>query len=281
MKNLIAGLMVIAALSFAAVPAAFGQKLKPEEIIAKHLDSLGTPEARSSVKNRMAVGSVLVKFLSQKNQTTEGRVVMVSTDSQNFFGMTLNASDYAGEKFTYDGKKSSIGFANNGVRSVLGNFVQSNNWIVEDSILGGVLAQSWALKTPGKAKISGGGTKKIDGKEVYVLDYSRKGGSDVEVKLYFDKETFQHVRTEYKRTSSAGIGTSPNQSSGFIETRHKVVEDFGNYKTVNGLSLPHNYKLLYSVTGQSGTTEIEWTFDLSEFAFNQNLDESTFVGEAR
>ena len=281
MKNLIAGLMVVAALSFAAVPAAFGQKLKPEEIIAKHLDSLGTPEARSSVKNRMAVGSVLVKFLSQKNQTTEGRVVMVSTDSQNFFGMTLNASDYAGEKFTYDGKKSSIGFANNGVRSVLGNFVQSNNWIVEDSILGGVLAQSWALKTPGKAKISGGGTKKIDGKEVYVLDYSRKGGSDVEVKLYFDKETFQHVRTEYKRTSSAGIGTSPNQSSGFIETRHKVVEDFGNYKTVNGLSLPHSYKLLYSVTGQSGTTEIEWTFDLSEFAFNQNLDESTFVGEAR
>lgn len=41
--------------------------------------------------------------------------------------------------------------------------------------------------------------------------------------------------------------------------------------------LPHTYKLLYSVSGQSGTTEIEWNFELNEFAFNQNLDEATFA----
>ena len=96
----------------------------------------------------------------------------------------------------------------------------------------------------------GGGTKKIDGKEVYAVGYSRKGGSDVDVTMYFDKETFRHVRTEYKRTSSAGIGTSPEQSSGFSETRYKLVEDFGNFKTVNGLTLAQSYKVLYSATGQ-------------------------------
>ena len=280
MKNIIAGLSLLVAFVSLAVPSASAQKLKPEEILAKHLESLGTAEARAAVKNRMTMGTVLVKFISQKNQTTEGRVVMASTDAKNFFGMTLNASDYAGEKFVYDGKRSGIGFANNGIRSVLGNFVQSNNWIVEESVLGGSLANTWALLGTGKGKLSSDGLKKIDGKEVYAVGYSKKGGGDIDVKMYFDKETFRHVRTEYKRTSSAGIGTNPNQSSGFTETRHKVVEDFSNYKDEKGLMLPHTYKLLYSVSGQNGTTEIEWNFELSEFTFNQNLDEATFsVGE--
>ena len=145
MKNIIAGLSLLVAFVSFAVPSALAQKLKPEEILAKHLESIGTAEARAAVKNRMTMGTVLVKFISQKNQTTEGRVVMASTDAKNFFGMTLNASDYAGEKFVYDGKRSGIGFANNGIRSVLGNFVQSNNWIVEESVLGGSLANTWAL----------------------------------------------------------------------------------------------------------------------------------------
>jgi len=281
MKNVVAGLAVILAFVAAASPHTFGQKLKPEEIVAKHLDSIGTAEARAAVKNRMVVEMVTVTFVSQKNQKAEGRVVLVSTDAKNFFGMQLNSTDYAGEKFTFDGKKSFVGFANNGIRSVLGNFVLSNDWIVEESLLGGTLAHSWALMASGKGKLSGGGTKKIDGKEVYVLGYSRKGGSDIDVSLYFDKETFRHVRTEYKRTSSAVIGTNPNQSSGFSETRYRLAEDFGNFKTVNGLTLPHSYKVHYLASGQRGTSEVEWNFDLSEFAFNQNLDESTFVGEAK
>lgn len=275
MKNLVAGLVFLIAL-VAGVSSAAGQKLKAEEILAKHVESLGTPETRAAAKNRMAAGSVLVTFISRKNQTAEGRVVMVSTDSKNFFGMKLNATDYAGETFVFDGRKSAVGFANNGIRSVLGNFVQSNGWIVEESLLGGTLANTWALMSEGKGKLSADGIKKIDGKEFYVIGYSRKGGGDIDVNIYFEKDTFRHARTEYKRVSSAGIGTNPNQSSGFVETRHKVVEDFSNYKDEKGLMLPHTYKLLYSVTGQSGTTEIEWSFDLSEFSFNQNLDESTF-----
>lgn len=275
MKSFIAGLSVVVLVLAAALQGS-AQKLKPEEVIAKHLESLGTSEAKAALKNRVASGSVQVKFISQKNQTSEGRVVMASTDAKSFFGMTLNATDYSGEKFVFDGKKAVVGFANNGVRSVLGNFILSNNWIVEESVFGGSLVGTWALLATGKGKLSSGALKKIDGKEVYSVGYSKKGGGDIDVTLYFDKETFRHVRTEYKRTSSAGIGTSPNQSSGFFETRHKVVEDFSNFKDEKGLMLPHTYKVLYSVTGQNGTTEVEWNFEFNEFAFNQNLDEATF-----
>ncbi len=275
MRDLIVAVLVITAFVVLSGQPARAQKLKAEDIVARHIGSLGTPEARAAVKNRIAVGRVVVRFISQKNQT-EGRVVMASAPERNFLGMTLSAGDYSAEKFVFDGKRSHVGYAHDGKRSVLGNFLHSNSWILEESLLAGTLTDSWALGSAGKGKLSANGLKKIDGREVYVLGYSKKGGGDVDVNLYFDKETFRHVRTEYKRMSSAGIGTTPEQSSRFIETRYRVVEDFADFRDENGLMLPHSYKLLYSVSGQNGTTEIEWDFSLTEFAANQNLDEGTF-----
>lgn len=278
MKNLFVGVLVALVLAAAGQTAAVAQKLKAEEFLAKHLESLGTAEARAAVKNRMAVGSVMVKFISQKNQTAEGRAVLVSADARNFIGMNLNASDYASEKFTFDGKKTAVGFAYNGVRSALGAFILSNSWIVDESLLGGALATSWALGDPTpKGKISYNGIKKDDGKEYHVVGYSKKGGGDVEVKLFFNKDTFRHVRTEYVRMSSAGIGTNPNQSSGFNETRFKLTEEFSDFKEEKGIMLPHAYRIHYLTSGQRGTTEIEWNISLADFVFNQNLDDSTFA----
>jgi hypothetical protein len=260
----------------------FAQKMKPEDVLAKHLESIGTAEVRAAVKSQLAVGDVSVEFISQKNLTANGRIVMASEGSKNFLGMNLNANDYPLEKFTYDGKKSKVAFVRTGVRSVLGNFILSNDLLLEESLLGGTLSTSWALLNTAnnKAKVSFDGTKKIDGKEVYVLGYSPKGGGDIDIKLYFDKETFRHVRTEYKRTSSAAIGRTIDESARQSESRLKVVEDFSDFKAEKGVMLPHSYKLNYSVSGQNGTTEIEWKFNLTQFVFNQTLDAKTFDAEA-
>ena len=268
---------------FTSFLPAFGQKMKAEDVIKKHLDSIGTAEARKSAGNRIAVGGGTVRFISQKNAETPGRLVLASSGGSNYLGMNFNAADYPLEKFSFDGSKAKVSFVRIGTRSVLGNFVLSNSQLLEESLLGGALSTSWALLNADgkKAKISYEGTKKIDGKEVYVLGYSPKNGSDIDIKLYFDKETFRHVRTEYKRTASAGIGTRPEQSSGYIETRYKVTEDFGDFKTTNNVVLPHNYRLNYSVSGQNGTTEIEWKFDLTEFAFNQTFTAGSFDAEAK
>lgn len=262
---------------------ASAQKLKPEEIVAKHLEAIGTSEARSAIKSRMAVGSAVVTFVSQKNQKAQGRIVMASAGNKNFLGLNLNANDYPGERFSYDGSKAKVAAVINGQRSLIGNFVGSNDILLKDSLMGGVLSTSWALLDleRGKAKLSYDGIKKVDGREHYVLGYSAKGGGDLNISLYFDKETFQHIRTEYRRTSSAGIGVSPDQSSGFSESRLKVVEDFSQFNNVKGLTLPFSYKLNYSITGQRGTTEVEWVYFLEEFSFNQTFDAKTFDADAR
>jgi hypothetical protein len=43
--------------------------------------------------------------------------------------------------------------------------------------------------------------------------------------------------------------------------------------------VPTKYKIHYSISGQNGTTEVEWTANLSEFAINQALDPATFALE--
>jgi hypothetical protein len=283
MNRVLTTFFIILSVCSAMAATAVGQKLKPEEIVAKHLESIGSAEARAAAKTRMMVGDASVVFLSQRNQPTIGRVVMASAGDKNFFGLTLNALDYPGEKFSYDGSKARVALpVKNTPRSYLNVFVDTMNPVLRDSLLGGALNSSWVLMDAAKKpKVGGGGLKKVDGKEYYSLSYSPKGGSDYDVSLFFDKETFRHVRTEYKRTSSAAIGTNPNQSSGFDETRIKIVETFDDFKPQGGLMLPNAYKFVYSETGQRGTREVEWAYSFNEFAFNQPLDEKTFDIDAK
>jgi hypothetical protein len=266
-----------------AAASVAGQKLKPEEIVAKHLDSIATAEKRAALRSIMAVGDAEVVFVTQKNQSAVGRVVAASAGAKLFFGLNLNAIDYPQEKFSFDGKNSKIAYVRTTERSVLGNFLQSNSSLTQHSIFGGALLTSWTLGTsPGtRAKLSSEGTKKVGGNEVYVLSYSPKGGSDIDITLYFDKETFRHVRTEYKRTSSAGIGLRPEQSSGYDETRLKVTEDYGDFKSENGMTLPHSMTVTYLITGQRGTNEVRWKFAFTEFAFDRSLDDKTFDIDAK
>ncbi len=263
----------------AASFVADAQKLKPEEIIAKHLDSIAPAEKRAAVKTLVAVGEVNVDYITQKNQPANGRIVIASEGNKLFFGMQLNASDYPQEKIIFDGDKTDVAMVRAGNRTLLGNFIQSNTAIVSNGLISGPLSTSWALLDAAKrgAKISGGSMKKVDGKEAYSLSFNPKGSSDVDVTLYFDAQTFRHVRTEYKRTSSASMGRTPEESSQMIETRLKVTEDFSDYKEQHGLMVPSKYRIHYSISGQNGTTEIAWNANLSEFAINQALDPGTFA----
>lgn len=261
------------------VPFANGQKLTTEEIIAKHLDSIASAEKRSTIKSLIAVGEVRVEYITQKNQPAAGRIVFASEGNKLFVGMSLNAADYAQEKIIFDGDKASVGLVRSGSRSVLGNFIQSNNVLLSHGLFSGTLGSSWALLNAAgsKAKISTSGNKKINGREAYGLTYSPKGGSDLDIKLYFDKETFHHVRTEYNRTASASMGRTIDESARQSETRFKVIEEFSDFKPFKEVTLPSKYKISYSVSGQNGTTEIEWVSEISEFSVNEKLDPRTFA----
>jgi hypothetical protein len=283
MNDLFSFAVALVLATLAIVQPLTAQKLKPEEIVAKHLESIGSNEARTAVRSQITVGDAVVKFISRKNGIIEGRIVMASSGEKNFVGLNLNALDYPGERFSFDGTKAKVANTVNGQKSVLASFVSSNDLILRESLLGGVLSSSWALSNLSvrKAKLSPSGMRTVDGRDYYVLNYSPKGGGDIDISLYFDKETFRHTRTEYTRTASAAIGRTIDESARQSETRLKVIEDFSDFKVFSGLTLPQSYKLLYTTIGQNGTTEVEWAYRLNEFAFNQTMDEKAFDAEAK
>lgn len=272
-------LTVLFVMALITVSSAFGQKLKPEEIVAKHLASIGTAEKLASVKTLIAVGQVDVQYLTQKNLLpASGRIVVASEGNKTFFGLQLNASDYPQEKFIYDGSKFDVAMIRAGSRSPFGEFVQGSNGILSGGILAGAYKTSWPLLSAMDkgAKISSGGSKKINDREALGIKISPKGKVDAEITMYFDEQTFQHVRTEYTRTSSAMMGRTIDESARQLETRVKVTEDYSDFKEVQGLTLPHKYKILYSVLG-AATKEISYTAVFMEFAVNQPLDPGTFA----
>jgi outer membrane lipoprotein-sorting protein len=150
--------------------------------------------------------------------------------------------------------------------------------------LGGTLSTSWSLLwlKEKKPNLEYDGTKKLNGSETHILNYSPRGGSDLSIKMYFDARTFRHVRTEYRHAMAARQGATVDDSARQSERRQELIEEFSDYKKINGMDLPSKYRLLLTFTSQTETREYEWKLEFMDFAFNQPIDSKAFdlkIGE--
>jgi hypothetical protein len=256
------------------------QKLKPAEIVAKHLESIGSAGARKAVNNRVIVGTSTVTFHNPGNGQISGQAVMASQGNKVLIGMQFGNTNYPYEKLGFDGNNFTASYLRPGVRSTLGDFLNTNKFVFKQGLIGGVLSSAWPLlETDVRgARLEYGGTKKINDREVYELRYLPRGGSDLQVSLFFDKETFQHVRTEYEQVITAQLGANPSgdPSGTPRETRYKMVEDFSDFKKEGELTLPHTYKLSLALVSRRGNFIADWTLNLVNFSFNQPMDANSF-----
>jgi hypothetical protein len=287
MKILLPSAVVFAVLMITASTFnVYGQEITPEQLIAKHRDSIGTKEALAAVKDMMVVSDARCVFTGSA-AVLNGKALILSEGDKSLWGMSFNSNDYPQEKFGFDGKDVRVAKPTPSAgRSPLGDFLFTYPTLLKGGLLGGTLSSAWALKTERKAKISIDGKKTVDGKNTIALSYSPKGGSDVTVKMYFDDQTFQHVRTEYSLVISATQGSSIDTSASQTSTIIKVVETFSNFAKAGNLTLPKVYKIRYTRTGSAATVldqrpnrEVEWVFAVTNVNFNQALDAGAFKVE--
>ncbi len=111
---------------------------------------------------------------------------------------------------------------------------------------------------------------------LFELKYVPRGSSDLKITLFVEQETFRHVRTEYERVVPAPMGKVEYSNVQEREARYKMVEDFSLFKPEGGLSLPHIYTIRLSVDTVNGTFLADWTIKLTQFDFNQKIDQSAF-----
>jgi hypothetical protein len=261
-----------------ASPARAAEKMKPEEVIAKHLEAVGPEETRKSVKSRIAQGTANVTFRAPTIGQAAGRLVMASEGDRHMLAMAFDTAGYSQEKIGFDGDKATVGYIKPGQRSSLGDFLMTHKNIISQGLLGGALSQAWPLfDTAGmKAKLEYAGTKKIGDRQAHELKYTPRGGTDVRISLFFDAETFQHVRTEYFRVIEGQMSANP-EATRQGESRYRMVEEFSDFKKEGGLTLPHSYNIKLDLDASRGTSlRAEWQFKLSQFAYNQPIDPGSF-----
>jgi hypothetical protein len=254
------------------------QKLKADEIIAKHLEAIGGTETLQSISSRVSTGSVVVTFREPGTGQLGGRVVLASEGPKHMMAMAFdNATNYPHERIGFDGKDVSGGYVHPGSRSSLGDFLLTNQAILKQGLWGGELSQSWLLLNPNrKVKVEAGGMKKIGDRQAYQLK-CYPSGSDLKISMYFDAETFHHLRTEYERSVIAQMGGTPETSANQSETRYKLVEEFSDFKKEGGLTLPHAYKInLEITTGRAGAVKAQWDLTISDIQFNQKIQPGSF-----
>ncbi|HLG15349.1 MAG TPA: hypothetical protein VJH03_12720 [Blastocatellia bacterium] len=260
----------------------YDDKMKPEDLIAKHLESIGSAQARAAAVTREITGKAVVTFRQGGRGQLYGDARLLSDHASTLTSMIFDNIDYPHEKMGYDGKRLTVTQVKPGVRSLFGRYLLTNQVPFSEGLIGGTLSPGWALldvarKAP---KLKYDGIKKIDKRELHQLKYAPRKNEDLVITLFFDPQTFQHVRTRYHQLIDPKIGSNrPADSLEEQETRIDIVEEFSDFRTEAGLTLPHTYKITLAIEGRS-TVVYDWVLTLTQFTFGQAIDPREFNVDA-
>jgi len=268
---------------FAALPLdAKDAKMKADAVVAKHLASIGTPEAVAAARNRAISGTAQVIFRLPQPGLLSGTSTVYSEGRRASIGMAFSTAEYSSEQLAYDGNKVTVGQVRPGQRSPLSEFIYHFDVLMKEGLLGGAMITAWALlDVPGRQpKLEYTGIKKYEGKQLHELKYrAKKGAGDLQISLYFEQETFRHLYTQIRLMQPAGMGSTPMESAQKRDTFYTLVESYDDFQTVDSLSLPHAYKLVQTIEAQNATVLLEYKITATQILHNQTFEPKMFTAQ--
>lgn len=267
------------------------KEITPEVVVANHLKSIGKPEDLKEIKNRGFDGLASVEFIQGASGKGDGIFLLLSEGPKVAILLRYNDLDYPGEYFAFDGEDVTVGYLRPGQRSPVADFIFRYNRLMKEGLLGGTLSCAWPLlHLQGKNTTLLYDVEKKEGRRLHRLEYRpEKHLGDLRVKLYFDPDTFRHVRTEYRVRVQMDMSvpqrdTSTNGSGGTMfqkipDSIYVLTEKFDDFREENGLTLPHKYTIDYSLEGQGQSFVACWTARLNNSVYNGNINPQSFVAQ--
>jgi hypothetical protein len=268
---------LLVAAAVAPVLRAKDEKLKAEQVIAKSLEAIGPMDKLKEIKTRLSKGATHVEFKVGGSANLTGEGGLISDGHSVRLSLKFPSNQYPGEQFAFNGTDALIGQVQPGIRSPLGTFVFENSELLKQGLLFGELSTAWVLLDSSKLKVDLSGPKKVDGKSVYELKYIPRRGGIITAYFDFDSETFRHTRSQFKAEvapTDNGLKITDTAET----TRYTITEQFGDFKQVDGLTLPHDYKLEYAIDSAKGGFVANWEYVIEQMVHNQPIERQMFSG---
>jgi hypothetical protein len=260
------------ALSGSVVSSDKSGKFSADEIVAKHLEAIGTPEARSATKSRSGEGTVEFNELVTGRVHLPGTAAFLSQDHKVKWAFRFGAAEYPGEQLVFDGRAVHVAPIGGGNNSRLGNFILDHAEVLREGLWGGALSGGWSLLdvSASGAKLKSLGSKKLDGRDLYDVSYVPKGGGNNQlgIHLYFEPTTFRHVLTVYRFTGTQGPGNDPGADGIAGEVVTVVEERFDDFHTTDGITLPAQWEIRLRIEPSKGF-EYQWKVDFTKLEHNR------------
>jgi hypothetical protein len=249
------------------------------ELVARHLEAIGSPAARAAITTRAFNGRVRVTFRIGNHGQHDGSFSFVAEGRKVRLGMKFDSQEYAGEQLAFDGEDSSTGFIRPRVRSTLGTVFYQYDHILKEGFLGGTSSLAWPLLEVSERQptLEYEGLTKVDGVELHELKYrAKRGDQGYIVSLFFDPHTYHHVRSRYRLKIGHLIGPTDLISARQQPTFVTILEEFSDYRSVDGIALAHTYKLSLDVNRKDNSIMTEWVAKVKQVFHNRKLDPRFF-----
>lgn len=122
-------------------------KLSPEELIARHLEALGSAQARSRRTSCQLLGASEFEIVTGGMGRLPGRATLITSERRFRMTIAFGVNEYPAEDLAFSGERVAVGYIQPGVRSALGHFLVRFEEILSEGFFGGVL--SHLLVPPG------------------------------------------------------------------------------------------------------------------------------------
>lgn len=285
------------------------KKLKTKELVSLHLKAIGENLAR---KTRIAQGMGAMDLQVGGSGRLAGPAVFVSEGAMLRSSFRFGHPTYSEETAIRNGNNIEVRYITPGQRSQLGQVLRNNfPRLMQEGLYGGILGTDWALlDVKGKrSKLSYKGLKEFDDKKAHQLRYRLRKGVDYNITLYFEPETYHHIASRYRLiiptrmgrpveplSSGTGVGSTPGGQvqgpaataprigepvprGGGPESRQRITleERFQDFKEVDGLSLPHTYRLTVNQSLPSSSFVGHWEMKFNTITHDRAIDPKVFA----
>lgn len=260
--------LLLISVACAAMSLAKDKELMPEELIAEHIKSIGSPTVLEGMRTRVIMGTSTVQLVQGAFGQPSGQAQIASDGRKLGILMRYDDLAYPGEHFAFDGKDVTISrLLPKGKISPLAEFIHRFDGVMKEGLLGGALSIAWPLRNIQETRPRLNYNKaKLAGHPIHALEYRpRKGLGDLKIVLFFELETFHHIRTEYR------LHTVRDQYD-------LLSEDFADFKEVDGMMLPQRYTISFNSRHGSGMMSFlaHWIFDAKQWIHNGQIDSLIF-----